>query len=418
MVKYLINPAQIITVDSSGENCKRGNSLKEIKPVYNHSIVIENDLIKDLIPNSSLPNTSSKNVIDLKDKIILPGLIECHTHTAFAGSRANEFKDKLSGVSYEEIAKAGGGINATVQAVRAASFNELVKLIQPRIEYFISQGITTLEIKSGYGLDFDNEIKLLKVINYLNEFYPIDIIPTFLGAHTFPNELKDNHQKYISDICENMLPHIAKNKLAKFCDGFCEATAFSAEEIDKIFSSAKKLGLQLRLHTDQFNNIGGIDTAIRLNASSVDHLEVINDSDLLKLKASNVSAVLLPGVSFFLDYQYAPARKLIDNNIVVALSTDYNPGSSNISNLSFIMSLAALKMWMLIEESISAVTINAAKVLQMEKTIGSIEINKKADFSIFNTIDYSDIVYNVAKNLNVMTIKNGKIIYNNGEFLK
>ncbi len=197
---------------------------------------------------------------------------------------------------------------------------------------------------------------------------------------------------------------------------FCEATAFSANDIDKIFLQANKIGLRLRLHTEQFNTIGGLDIALKYNASSVDHLEVINDSDLFKLKNSSTSAVLLPGVSFFLNYQYAPARKLIDNNALVVLSTDYNPGSSHISNLNFIMSLAALKMGMLIEETITAVTINAANVLGMSKEIGSIEIGKKADFSIFNTADYSDIVYNVGKNLNVITIKNGEIIYNNRKY--
>ncbi len=418
MIKYLINAAQIITVDTSGEGFKRGSAQKEINPIFDHSLVIENDLIKDIIPNSALPNRNSNNKIDLKYRTILPGLVECHTHTAFAGSRADEFRKKISGISYEDIARAGGGINSTVQAVRSSTFEQLVNLVKPRIDYFISQGITTLEIKSGYGLNFENEIKLLKVINYLNEIYPIDIIPTFLGAHNFPNELKNNHEEYIIHICEKMLPYIVKNNLAHFCDGFCEATAFSASEIDRIFSAANKLGLNLRLHTDQFNTIGGLDVALKYNASSVDHLEVINDSDLLKLKNKDTIAVLLPGVSFFLNYQYAPGRKLIDNDVVVALSTDYNPGSSHISNLNFIMSLAALKTGMLIEETISSVTINAAKVLGMSKSIGSIEIGKKADFSIFNTNDYSDIIYNVGKNLNIGTIKNGKLIYNNGINIK
>ena len=275
MIKYLINPAQIVTVDSSGIGYKRGPEQKEIKPVFEHSIVIENEYIKDIIPNSSLPKNRDENFIDLKDKIVLPGLVECHTHTAFAGSRADEFRKKISGVNYEEIAKAGGGINSTVQLVRKSSFEELINLMKPKIDYFISQGITTLEIKSGYGLNFENEIKLLKVINHLNNIYPIDIIPTFLGAHTFPNELKNDHNKYIKSICDEMLPYIAKNNLANFCDGFCESTAFSALEIDKIFSLASSFGMQLRLHTDQFNSIGGIDVALKHHVSSVDHLEVI-----------------------------------------------------------------------------------------------------------------------------------------------
>jgi len=411
MIKILSNISQIITVDTYGKDFKRGDELNELGILTNSSIVIENDIIKDIIPSSSVKNYETDEIIDLDGKIILPGLVECHTHTAFAGSRANEFREKLKGSDYEEIAQAGGGINSTVSAVRKASIEELIELISPRINYFISQGITTLEIKSGYGLDFQNEVKLLKVINFLNQKYPIDIIPTFLGAHTYPPEYKNDHEAYIKILTEELLPYISENKLAVFCDAFCEKTAFSPEEVDIIFSKAKELGFSLKLHTDQFNSIGGIDLAIKHHALSVEHLEVIEDKYFDKLGKSDLVCVVLPGVSLFLNHKYAPARKLIDNNAIVALSTDYNPGSSNISNLNLIMSLAALKMGMTIEETISAVTINAAKALNMHKTIGSIEIGKKADFSVFNTNDYADIVYNVGKNLNYMTIKNGEVIF-------
>ena len=411
MIKILSNISQIISVDTYGKNLKRGKELNELEVLTNSSIVIENDIIKDIIPSASVKNYEADEIIDLKGKIILPGLVECHTHTAFAGSRANEFREKLSGISYEEIAKSGGGINSTVNAVRNASVEELVDLLSPRINYFISQGITTLEIKSGYGLDFQNEIKLLKVINYLNQKYPIDIVPTFLGAHTYPPEFKTNHDSYIRLLTDEMLPYISENKLAAFCDGFCEPTAFSADEIDNIFLKAKELGFNLRLHTDQFNSIGGIDTAVKYNALSVDHLEVISNKDIDKLCLTDIVCVLLPGVSFFLNHKYAPARELIDGNAVVALSTDYNPGSSNICELNLIMSMAALKMGMTVEETISAVTINAAKALNMNKFIGSIEMGKKADFAVFQTNDYADIIYNVGKNLNCMTIKNGEVIY-------
>ena len=208
-----------------------------------------------------------------------------------------------------------------------------------------------------------------------------------------------------------MLPYIAENNLADFCDGFCESTAFSANEIDIIFSKAKESGLNLRIHTEQFNNIGGLEVALKHNAISVDHLEVLTGEQLDLFNGKDVVCVLLPGVSFFLNYQYGPARKLIDNNLIVALSTDYNPGSSPISNLHLIMSLAALNMNMTIEETISAVTINAAKVLKMNDKIGSIEISKQADFAVFDTADYSDILYNIGRNLNCMTIKNGNIIF-------
>lgn len=414
MIKLFLHPSQIVTVDTKGKNVKRGKELNELSVLTEHSLLIENNLIKDFIPDSSVKNISPDEIIDVKDKIILPGLVECHTHTAFAGSRADEFRQRLKGVHYEEIAKAGGGINATVSSVRNSSFDELVNIISPRIGNFISQGITTLEIKSGYGLDFENEIKLLKIINYLNDIFQIDIIPTFLGAHTFPKEFKNDHEGYVNLIIEKMLPYIAENNLAKFCDGFCEETAFSANEIDTIFSRASGLGFGIKLHTDQFNSIGGIDAALRHKTVSVDHLEVLGQKDFDKISESDTAAVLLPGVSFFLNYDFAPARKLIDNNAIVALATDYNPGSSHISSLAFIMSLAALKMNMTIEETISAVTINSAKALSLSEDRGSIEIGKKADLAVFDTKDFSDIVYCIGKNLNYLTIKNGNIIYSDG----
>ncbi len=414
MMKILLfNPSTIVTVDTSGKNFKRGKELSKIGCLYDHSIVIEDDFIKDILPTSSADKSKYEKIIDVSGKTVLPGLVECHTHTAFAGSRADEFKKKLSGIGYEDIAKKGGGINATVQAVRSSSFEELVNIIKPRVENFISQGITTLEIKSGYGLNFENERKLLQVINFLNEIYPIDIIPTFLGAHTFPAEYKNDHRGYVDEIINKMIPHFAEQKLAEFCDGFCEATAFSANEIDEIFIAANKNGLKLKLHTEQFNSIGGLDIALKHKAVSVDHLEIIKEEDIPKLGNSDTVSVLLPGVSFFLNHQYAPARNLIEQNAIVALATDYNPGSSHISSLSFIMSLAALIMKMTIEETISAVTINSSKALCREKSIGSIEIGKKADFAVFNTSDYADIVYSIGSNLNCMTIKDGKVIFQN-----
>lgn len=411
MLKLFKNPAQIVSVNTNGKNYKRGKEQNEIGVLTNKSIVVENDIIKEIIDNNKIDETKYDEIIDLTDKIILPGLIDCHTHTPFAGSRANEFKLKLSGVGYEDIAKAGGGINATVQAVRKSSFDELLEIVKPRVDYFISLGITTVEMKSGYGLSYYDEIKLLQVVKHLNKIYDIDIVPTFLGAHTFPPEYKNDHDKYMNIITDELLPYVAENQLAKFCDGFCETTAFSPEQIDKILTKATELGLKIKLHSDQFNIIGGLDVAIKNNAVSVDHLEVAGEPEVEKISKTETVVVLLPGVSFFLDYDYAPARKLIDGNSIVALSTDYNPGSSHIASLNLIMSLAAIKMNMTIEETISAVTINAAKALAVEEEVGSIEIGKKADFAVFNTNEYADIVYQVGKNLNIMTIKNGNIIY-------
>ncbi len=343
MRKILLNPSLIVTVDTGGRNYKRGSELGSLGLLTGHSIIIENDTIKDLIPTGSLKNNSESEIVDITGKTILPGLVESHTHTAFAGSRANEFRMKIAGIHYEEIAAKGGGILSTVKAVRETSFENLLRIVSPKVQYFISQGITTLEIKSGYGLDFDNEMKLLHLINYLNEIYPIDVIPTFLGAHTYPPEYIDNHDGYVNLLVNKMIPHIAENNLAVFCDAFCEKTAFTAEEIGKIFDKAQEMGLGLKLHTEQFNNIGGLDAALIRKAVSVDHLEVLAEKDISELAGSDTVATLLPGVSFFLNYGYAPARKLIDAGAVVALATDYNPGSSHIANLNFIMSLGMFK---------------------------------------------------------------------------
>lgn len=416
MKLLLINAEQIITVNTNGKNEKRRQELNQLDVLTEHSLLIEDGVITDFIPNNSLEKYQSVDKIDLRGKIVLPGLVECHTHTAFAGSRADEFRLKLSGVHYEEIAKRGGGILTTVKAVRNIPLHSLVDHMKPRINEFIKQGVTTLEIKSGYGLDFENEIKLLNAIKLAEEIFAIDIIPTFLGAHTYPPEYKNDHQKYLTEIIDTMLPYVAKNNLAEFCDAFCESTAFSPEEVDLIFSKASELGLGIKLHTDQFNSIGGIDIALKHNAVSVDHLEIVADNYLDNFSNKDTVCDLLPGVSFFLNYQYAPARKLIDNGALVAISTDFNPGSSHINNLHFIMSLAALKMQMTIEETISAVTINAAKSVNRNNTVGSLEIGKKADVTVFNTKEYADIVYSVGKNLNCMTIKNGRVIYKSDDW--
>ncbi len=411
MKKLIFNPAQILTINTNGKNLKRGKEQSEIGLLENHSIEIENGLIKNFVLTNSVKKEKYEEVIDVSNRTVLPGLVECHTHTVFAGSRADEFRMKLEGIDYEEIAKKGGGIISTVKAVRKSTFDELVEIAKPRVEHFISQGITTLEIKSGYGLSFLDEIKLLQVIQHLNKIYPIDIVGTFLGAHTFPPEYKKDREKYIEIICDEMIPYIAKNKLAGFCDAFCESTAFSAKEVEKIFKAASKHKLKLKLHTEQFNNIGGLEVAINNKAVSVDHLEVLKLEQIELLKKSKTIAVLLPGVSFFLNYNYAPARELISNRIPIALATDYNPGSSHIANLNFIMSLAALKMKLSIEEVITSVTINSAAALNRAKSIGSLEIGKKSDFSVFDTDNYADIVYQVGKNICEMTIKDGNVIY-------
>ncbi len=410
MKTLLFNPSQIITVNTSKKNFKRGSNLGDIGILKDHSILISDGIIERIVENNKIKKIRVDEKIDLTGKTILPGLVECHTHSVFAGSRSDEFNMRLNGKTYEEIAKSGGGINSTVKAVRESSFEDLLNVSKPKIENFIKQGVTTLEIKSGYGLSFYDEIKLLEVINKLNSIYKIDIIPTFLGAHTFPPEYLNDKDQYVDIIVNGMIPFIADKKLAESCDGFCEITAFSTTQIEKIFLAAEKNKLNLKLHTDQFNSIGGLDLALKMKAKSVDHLEVLDESGTEKFADSETVAVLLPGVSFSLQYNYAPARKLIENNAIVALATDFNPGSSHINNISLIWGLAAFHMKMNIEEIISAYTINSAKALNLSKNIGSIEVGKAADFAIFDTDNYNDLLYNFGNNLCISTIKNGEVI--------
>jgi imidazolonepropionase len=254
---------------------------------------------------------------------------------------------------------------------------------------------------------------MLEVIRELNNKFEIDIIATFLGAHTFPREYINDKVKYIDLVTNEIMPFIAENELSQICDAFCETTAFSVSETERIFLKGAELGMRHKLHTDQFNSKGGLDLALSFNALSADHLEILPDSESYKLSDSDTVAVLLPGVSFSLAYQYANARNLIENNAIVALATDYNPGSSHINNISFIWGLAAFKMKMTLEEIISAYTINAAKALGLSNSIGSIEVGKNADFSVFDASDYTELLYNMTNNLNVMTIKKGNIVYEN-----
>lgn len=411
MRTLLTDISQIVTVNTNGNNFKKGNEMNSLSILEEHSILFDSGKILDLIPNSKIHLTLSEQTISAGGRTVLPGFVECHTHSLFVGSRANEFKLKLQGATYEEISKGGGGILSTVKAVRESDISNLSINLENRIKSFIKQGVTSLEIKSGYGLNFESEMKMLSVIQQMKNRISINLVPTFLGAHTYPTEHKNAHDNYIHEIVNEMLPYVRKNQLADFCDVFCESTAFSAAETLQIFTAAKKHDLKLKIHTEQFNNIGGFEVAIENGCTSIDHLEVLTEGQIKSFESCDSVATLLPGVSFFLNYQFAPARKIIDAGGIVALATDFNPGSSHISKISFIMALAALKMKMSVEEIISAYTINAAKAIALEQRCGSIEIGKDADFAILNCEDYADLIYNFSEEINYMTFSKGKIIY-------
>jgi imidazolonepropionase len=403
------NAGQIVTCRTRGRKFKAGRNQSEAGLLKNSSILTENGKIKWIgkkLPKSI--STGNLRKIDAKGKCVLPGFIDSHTHLVFAGSRAGEYSMRIKGSTYEEIAAKGGGIISTVKALRKAAKKELKELAVKRILTSMCFGVTTLEVKSGYGLNTAAEIKMLDVINELRKEMPIDIYPTFLGAHAFP---KDKSRKdYIEEILFEMIPLVAKRRLAVFIDAFCEKNYFTVKETKAIFMQGVKYGLTPKLHTNQFYSVGGVKAAIECGAISVDHLEVMKQSDISALKGSGTIACLLPAVSYFLDIPYAPARKLIENNIPVALATDFNPGSAMSENIQLTMSMAVQLLKMNIEETISAVTINAAAALGISDKTGSIETGKQADLLIFDTPDYKDIVYHFGVNQLLNVIKNGTVV--------
>lgn len=407
------NAKQIVTCNSNGKRFLSGKKQKEIGLIENSSIYIERDKIKFV--GKSIPKTLIKKAgrkIDGRNKVIMPGFIDSHTHLVFNGDRANEYAMRMEGKSYLEIAKAGGGIVNTVKAVRKSNKEILKNQAQKSIKNFISFGVTTLEAKSGYGLDTKNEIKILEAINELDKESPIDILPTFLGAHALPEGV--TKKDYIDLIIYEMIPKITKRNLAKFIDVFCEKGYFSSKETDMILKQGIKFGLIPKVHSDQFNSIGGIQTAINNSAISVDHLEALTDSEIHMLKNKRIIACVFPGVSYFLNIPYAPARKLINNNIPVAISTDFNPGSCMSENIQLMMSLAAHKMKMAIEEIINAVTLNAAAALGISDITGNIEPGKQADLIIFDLPDYRHLFYHFGMNMIEKVIKKGTVIFENG----
>jgi imidazolonepropionase len=419
MATLIRNITNLVTCRNTARKPKSGKRQSDIGLIKNGYLMYEKDKIifsgsfAELRRYLKTAPVKIKCEIDSYGKTVMPGFIDTHTHLVFAGSRANEYEMRISGRTYEEIAAAGGGIKSTVKAVRKASEDYLKVISKKRLSNFLMAGTTTLEAKSGYGLDKENEIKMLEVINEIgkNNTYGQDIYPTFLGAHAVPPGY--SKKEYIDLICYEMIPEIAKRKLAVFIDVFCEKNYFSPAETDRILSTGAKFGLIPKLHTDQFNSIGGIDIAIKNHAVSVDHLEVLKAKDIKKLSEyGKTVATLLPGVSYFLDIPYPPARKLIENNVPVAIATDFNPGSCMTENIQMIMSFASVKMRMSAEEIINAATINAAYAIFSQDKIGSLEPGKQADILIFDFPSYKDLIYNFANNRLETVIKKGYTAYN------
>ncbi|HEX7400817.1 MAG TPA: imidazolonepropionase [candidate division Zixibacteria bacterium] len=409
------NARQLLTIRSEQQGPRTGKQMEDLGIIEDGAVAVSGDAIiavgktKEVLDQLKIDKKTK--VIDAKDKVILPGFVDCHTHPVFANTREEEFEMRIRGKSYQEIAASGGGIKSSVRALRSKSKEELIRLAIPRLDRMLSYGTTTIEAKSGYGLSLEDEIKILEVIAELNRIHPLDLIPTFLGAHEIPEEYRNKRKDYISLLTEKMIPEVAKRKLAIFCDIFCEKGVFDIEESRMVLTAAKKHGFKLKLHADQLSPLGGAKLSAELGAVSADHLEFIDDEGIRMMKQSAVIGVLLPGACYGLGIkEYPPARKMIDEGLPVALATDFNPGSSMTESMPIILSLACLMMKMIPAEAITASTINSAYAVDKASEVGSLEAGKKADLVIWNVRNYKEIPYHYGVNLVDQVIKNGLLI--------
>jgi len=399
MTTLFINIKELIQVRESDVMKLSGKDMGILPIIKNAFLLIEDDLIIDFGSMNHLSTTDADKVVDLTDKLVLPTWCDSHTHIVYADSREEEFVDRIKGLSYQEIAQKGGGILNSAKKLQDKSEDLLYNDAVIRIKEIIKSGTGALEMKSGYGLTFDSELKILRVIKKLKENFSIPIRATFLGAHAIPIKYKDKRHEYIQLIIDKMIPEIANQKLADYIDVFCEKGYFNITETDLILKAGIKYGLIPKIHVNQFNSIGGVKVGVDNNALSVDHLEVLTDEDLNILSKSDTMPVALPSCSFFLGIPYTNGRKIIDSNIPMAIASDYNPGSSPSGNMNFIVSLACIKMKMTPEEAINAATINAAYALNMSDKVGSISKGKMANFIITKPIkSYSFIPYTFANN--------------------
>ncbi len=395
MKQLYINIGQLLQVRDHTQALKgkEMNTLPLIKEAY---LLIEKGVITDfgLMKDLQKPEKIDK-IIDLEGKLMMPTWVDSHTHLVFAAARADEFVDKIKGMSYEEIAKKGGGILNSALKMQSIGEKELYHNAELLLKEAIRYGTGAIEIKSGYGLNEDAELKILRVIKKLKENFPIPIKATFLGAHALPLEYKDNKKAYIKLLIEKILPQIKEEKLADYIDVFCEKNYFSAEETEQILKAGIKYGLKPKIHANQFSSIGCVEKAVKLGAVSVDHLEVMNQSDYEALQQSDTIATLLPACSFFIDIPYAPAKEMIKKNIAISLATDFNPGSTPTFNMNFIVSLGCIKQKLSPEQAINAATLNAAAALELGNIMGSIAKTKKAYLMILKPYikDYKEIPY-------------------------
>ncbi|MDI1255546.1 MAG: imidazolonepropionase [Flavobacterium sp.] len=411
MLTLLTNIDELLQIRSSVVAKVSGAEMAILPSLKNAFLLIENDVIKDFGAMENCPKIKPDKKINCSGRTVLPAWCDSHTHIVYAGNRVQEFVDRINGLSYEAIANRGGGILNSAKKLNAASEEAIYEQSKIRLEEVMKLGTGAVEIKSGYGLSVDGELKMLRVIKKLKENYPIAIKATFLGAHAFPSEYKENHKGYIDLIINEMLPKIASENLADYIDAFLETGYFSVEETERIMDAGAKFGLSAKIHVNQFTAIGGIAACIKHNALSVDHLEIVTDEDIEVLKNSDTMPVALPSCSYFISIPYTPARKMINAGLPLALATDYNPGTTPSGNMNFVVATACIKMKMTPEEAINAATINGAYAMGISQTHGSITIGKKANLIITKPItSFYELPYAFGNNLIADVLIDGKIV--------
>jgi imidazolonepropionase len=406
-IKTLVNPARNDVV--------RGNDLNTIKISHDVWLGASGEHISfigyqaDFQKNCQLAPDAV--VIDGSDFVVFPGLVDPHTHLPFADTRQDEFRLKLQGVSYQEIAEQGGGIRGTVRKTREITYEDLLVQCEKRLDQILASGTTTLEAKSGYGLDEHTEIKQLEVLEALNSLHPVDIVPTFLGAHEIPDEYRGKNRKYLEFLVERVMPRVKKANLAEFVDIFCENGYFSYDETEYYLDRALEQGFKVKIHGDEFTSNNAALLAVDKKAVSAEHLIAMTGEEIEAISASNTSCILLPGVSFFLKMdQYAPIREIIRNNGIIALGTDFNPGSSMVSSQVFIFHLGIYLLGLTVEEAINTVTVNAAYAIDRHQGVGSIAVGKKMDVLLMDIPDYSYLAYHLGINPIHTVIKSGEVV--------
>ncbi len=411
MITLIKNIKELLQVRETSVSKVSGAEMAILPTIQNAFLVIKDNLIADFGPMKNLPEIKADKVIDATGRIVLPSWCDSHTHIVYAGNREQEFVDRINGFSYEEIANRGGGILNSAKKLNETSEEEIYGQSRLRLEEVMHLGTGAVEIKSGYGLTTEGELKMLRVIKKLAKNYPITIKATFLGAHAFPLHYKENKAAYIDEIITKMLPEIAKNKLADYIDVFCETGYFSVEETEKIMEAGIQFGLKPKIHVNQFNSIGGIQAGVKFKALSVDHLEIMKPEDIEALKNTETMPVALPSCSYFLSIPYTPAREMIKAGLPLALATDFNPGSTPSGNMNFVVATACIKMKMTPEEAINAATINGAYAMEISETHGSITKGKKANLILTKPISsYYQIPYAFGSNLIESIFVEGKIL--------